>query len=47
MESRVIWRIGLVPLKTSYPWTVAGSRSNRDPKRPWTELVPDSKPKKA
>jgi len=47
MESRVIWRIGLVPLKTSYPWTVAGPRSNRDPKRPWTELAPDSKPKKA
>lgn len=30
----------------SYPWTVAGPRSNRDPKRPWTEFAPDPEPKK-
>ena len=40
------WRIGLVPLKTSYSWTVAGPRSNREPKRPWTEFAPDPEPKK-
>ena len=30
----------------SYPWTVAGPRSNRDPKRPRTEFAPDPEPKK-